>query len=103
MPMPMYKSGLDGRKVDVDDFECEGIYRQLMSRFGHYRWVCCSTASSKEELPKFRLVFPLREMSLQIRSNTSGMHCSLNWEILVISKLKIFEDVLHPCQVSGCV
>ena len=48
--------------VDVDDFECDGdLQTELMSRFGHYRWVCYSTASSKEELPKFRLVFPLRE------------------------------------------
>ena len=29
--------------VDVDDFECEGdLQTELMSRFGHYRWVCYS-------------------------------------------------------------
>lgn len=48
--------------VDVDDFEFEGdLKAELVKRFGDYRWVCYSTASSTVDLPKFRLVFPLTE------------------------------------------
>ena len=46
--------------VDVDDFEFEGnLYDVLVQRFGHYRFVCYSTASSTRASPKFRIVFPL--------------------------------------------
>ena len=46
--------------VDVDDFEFEGnLHDILLSRYGHFRFVCYSTASSTEDNPKFRLVFPL--------------------------------------------
>ena len=46
--------------VDVDDFEFEGdLFDELYRRFGTYRWVCYSTASSTINVPKFRLVFPL--------------------------------------------
>ena len=46
--------------VDVDDFEFEGDLKDVLyDKFGHYRYVCYSTASSTEDLPKFRLVFPL--------------------------------------------
>ena len=48
--------------VDVDDFEFEGdLKNELVNRFGDYRWVCYSTASSTIDSPKFRLVFPLTE------------------------------------------
>lgn len=48
--------------VDVDDFEFEGdLQNELHRRFGHYRYVCYSTASSTQDFPKFRIVFPLRE------------------------------------------
>lgn len=48
--------------VDVDDFEFNGdLKNELVNRFGAYRWVCYSTASSTSALPKFRLVFPLRQ------------------------------------------
>jgi hypothetical protein len=48
--------------VDVDDFEFEGDLKEvLVEKFGHYYWVCYSTASSTHESPKFRLVFPLTE------------------------------------------
>ena len=46
--------------VDVDDLEYNGdLYTYLVEQFGHYNWICYSTASSTETLPKFRLVFPL--------------------------------------------
>ena len=46
--------------VDVDDFEIDGdLYDVLMDKFGHYNFVCYSTASSTKSMPKFRLVFPL--------------------------------------------
>ena len=46
--------------VDVDDHEFEGdLKNELLSRFGEYKFVCYSTASSTCDLPKFRLVFPL--------------------------------------------
>ena len=46
--------------VDVDDFVFEGDLKdELISRFGNYRWICYSTASSTISSPKFRLVFPL--------------------------------------------
>ena len=46
--------------VDVDDFKFEGdLYGNLRTRFGNYKFVCYSTASSTQSLPKFRLVFPL--------------------------------------------
>ena len=46
--------------VDVDDFKFEGdLYDNLRTRFGTYKFVCYSTASSTQSLPKFRLVFPL--------------------------------------------
>lgn len=47
--------------VDVDDYEPKGdLEDDLVKRFATYRFVCYSTASSKIEQPKFRLVFPLR-------------------------------------------
>jgi hypothetical protein len=46
--------------VDVDDYEFTGDLKDdLCSRFGHWRFVCYSTASSTIDQPKFRLVFPL--------------------------------------------
>lgn len=46
--------------VDVDDYEFEGnLEDDLCERFSNYRFVCYSTASSKSNAPKFRLVFPL--------------------------------------------
>ena len=46
--------------VDVDDFKYEGdLYDNRRTRFGNYKFVCYSTASSTQSLPKFRLVFPL--------------------------------------------
>ncbi len=48
--------------VDVDDFQFNGDLKdELVKRFGQYRWVCYSTASSTNTFPKFRLVFPLTQ------------------------------------------
>ena len=48
--------------VDVDDHEFEGdLENVLMDKFGHWRFVCYSTASSTSSFPKFRLVFPTTE------------------------------------------
>ena len=46
--------------VDVDEHEFKGdLESELFDRFGHYYYVCYSTASSRKIRPKFRLVFPL--------------------------------------------
>ena len=57
--------------LDVDDFRMDRnehsdtsdvvatLEKELEERFGEYYYVCYSTASSTEEQPKFRLVFPL--------------------------------------------
>lgn len=54
--------------MDVDDhnFDSENLEHELVTRFGHYNFVCYSTASSSWSLPKFRLVFPL---SSEIKSD----------------------------------
>lgn len=43
--------------LDIDDFE--GDIEEIKKAYGEYRFVCYSTASSTEEQPKFRLIFPL--------------------------------------------
>jgi hypothetical protein len=46
--------------VDVDDWVFEGdLENELRNRFGHWSYICYSTASSSEAQPKFRLVFRL--------------------------------------------
>lgn len=46
--------------VDIDDYVPKGkLENDLLGRFGSYRFVCYSTASSTADQPKFRLVFPL--------------------------------------------
>jgi hypothetical protein len=49
--------------VDVDDFifdlASRSLEEELYDRFGHFYYLCYSTASSRESHPKFRLVFPL--------------------------------------------
>ena len=46
--------------VDIDDYKPNGdLEYDLLNRFGNYRFVCYSTASSTIDQPKFRLVFPL--------------------------------------------
>ena len=55
--------------VDVDDFEydksssnpLEWIQNKLKEMVGDYRYVCYSTASSRLDSPKFRVVFPLTD------------------------------------------
>lgn len=47
--------------VDVDDHEFSGDLRsELDELVGDWHYVCYSTASSRSDSPKFRLVFPLR-------------------------------------------
>ena len=47
--------------VDVDEYMPKGDLKDdLVKRFSAYRFVCYSTASSKNNQPKFRLVFPLK-------------------------------------------
>jgi len=47
--------------VDVDDHVFEGdLQRELFNRYGNYYYVCYSTASSTNNHPKFRLIFPLK-------------------------------------------
>ena len=45
--------------VDVDDFPFDDLKNQLQTLVGQYEFVCYSTASSRSDKPKFRLVFPL--------------------------------------------
>ena len=48
--------------VDVDDLEINGdLESELRKRFGNWTYVCYSTASSTSDLPKFRLVFRLKD------------------------------------------
>ena len=52
--------------VDVDDHIFEGdLEDELRTRYGKWRYVCYSTASSTESRPKFRLVFPLTRVVQQ--------------------------------------
>jgi len=47
--------------VDIDDHAFEGnLEDALKLRFGSHNFICYSTASSTNSLPKFRLVFPLK-------------------------------------------
>lgn len=46
--------------LDVDDHVFEGdLESELRNRYGHWSYIVYSTASSTEELPKFRIVFQL--------------------------------------------
>ena len=45
--------------VDDHDFGSENLKKDLISRYPHYNFVCYSTASSRRDHPKFRMVFPL--------------------------------------------
>ena len=46
--------------IDVDDFTFDGELEDVLrSKFGQYRYVCYSTASSTDDHPKFRLVFDI--------------------------------------------
>lgn len=48
--------------VDVDDIKIKGdVNDYLFDRFGQWRYVCYSTASSRKDHPKFRIVFELNE------------------------------------------
>lgn len=47
--------------IDVDDWQPTGDFKsEIISRFGDYDFICYSTASSTESIPKFRLVFRLK-------------------------------------------
>ena len=46
--------------VDVDDHKFEGdLQNELVTLYNKFSFICYSTASSREDYPKFRLVFPL--------------------------------------------
>jgi len=46
--------------LDVDDFTFDGELEDVLrNKFGQYRYVCYSTASSTDDHPKFRLVFDI--------------------------------------------
>lgn len=49
--------------IDVDnhDFRDGQLERRLYERYGHFKYICYSTASSREDYPKFRLVFRLSD------------------------------------------
>jgi len=46
--------------LDIDDHEFTGNVKDaILDSYGHWSFVCYSTASSSRDHPKFRLVFPL--------------------------------------------
>ena len=45
--------------VDDHDFGSENLKKDLISKYPHYNFVCYSTASSRRDHPKFRMVFPM--------------------------------------------
>lgn len=45
--------------LDVDEYD--GTFKEAIKAFEDYYYICYSTASSTEEHPKFRIVFPLTE------------------------------------------
>lgn len=48
--------------IDVDNHKFNGdLENELRTRYGSWRYVCYSTASSTRALPKFRLVFDLKD------------------------------------------
>ena len=67
--------------VDVDDIDIDAsrIREILVERFGHWDFVCYSTASSTIDQPKFRLVFNLVETVH--RDNISKFWYALNTEL----------------------
>lgn len=67
--------------VDVDDIDIESdsLMEVLIDRFGHWDFVCYSTASSTVDRPKFRLVFNL--METVHRDNISKFWHALNTEL----------------------
>ena len=47
--------------LDIDDHEFQGDLKdELSNTYGEYHYTCYSTASSRESLPKFRMVFPIK-------------------------------------------
>lgn len=66
--------------VDDHDFTPEDFKNELIDSYGHYRFICYSTASSRNVLPKFRLVFSLSEIvqSNQIRHFWYALNKELN-------------------------
>ena len=67
--------------VDVDDIDIDAsrIREILIERFGHWDFVCYSTAGSTVDQPKFRLVFNLVETVH--RDNISKFWYALNTEL----------------------
>ena len=67
--------------VDVDDIDIDAsrIREILVERFGHWDFVCYSTAGSTVDQPKFRLVFNL--METVHRDNISKFWFALNTEL----------------------
>ena len=89
--------------VDVDDFEFEGDLKDvLVQRFGHYTFVCYSTASSTRTSPKFRIIFPLS--SAVDKSRIRNFWFALNTELKDIGD-KQTKDLSRmyyiPAQYSG--
>jgi small nuclear ribonucleoprotein (snRNP)-like protein len=56
-----YWGGWGAMDVDDHDFDPNNLEEQLKDRYGKYRYVVYSTASSTLEKPKFRLIFALTE------------------------------------------
>lgn len=67
--------------VDVDDIDlnADQLRETLLERFGHWDFVCYSTASSTVDRPKFRLVFNL--METVHRDNIAKFWFALNAEL----------------------
>lgn len=65
--------------IDVDNHEFKGdLENELRSRYSGWRYICYSTAGSSSSLPKFRLVFHLKDAVPQ--SNIKHFWYALNSE-----------------------
>lgn len=55
--------------MDVDDhkFSAKNLKDELIEAYPHYNFVCYSTASSTNDHPKFRMVFPLSSSVKSVR------------------------------------
>ena len=82
--------------LDVDDYE--GTFEEIVNHLGEHYYVCYSTASSRKEKPKFRLVFPLTE---SVRAeDIKHFWYALNKEVLGIADAQT-KDMARMFYVPG--
>ena len=82
--------------LDVDDYE--GTFEEIVNQLGDWYYVCYNTASSTEEKPKFRLVFPLTK-SVK-KDDIKHFWHALNSEVLGIADAQT-KDMARMFYVPG--